>query len=79
MRAEAQMSQETLESGTEKHRNPKKLHEDSVISILETAVLDGKNYDTKFYRLKAILAVGLHCHSQRNKAKRNAVKDLFCF
>ena len=39
------------------------LHEDSVISILETTASDGKNYDTKFYRLEAILAVGYRVNS----------------
>ena len=34
------------------------LEEKSVISILETTAEDGKNYETKFYRLEAILAVG---------------------
>lgn len=66
-------------SDTDKHRDPKKLHEDSVISILETTVLDGKNYGTKFYRLKTILAVGLRCRSERSEAKGNEVKDLFYF
>jgi len=41
----------------------KELHEDSVISILETTASDGKNYDTKFYRLEAILAVGYRVNS----------------
>ncbi len=36
---------------------------DSVISILETTAEDGKNYNTKFYRLEAILAVGYRVNS----------------
>jgi hypothetical protein len=34
------------------------LNQNSVISILETTAVDGKNYKTQFYRLEAILAVG---------------------
>lgn len=41
----------------------KELNEDSAISILETTASDGKNYDTKFYRLEAILAVGYRVNS----------------
>jgi hypothetical protein len=36
----------------------KELDENTVISILETTALDGKSYQTNFYRLEAILAVG---------------------
>ncbi len=39
------------------------LEESSVISILETSAQDGKNYETKFYRLEAILAVGYRVNS----------------
>jgi hypothetical protein len=39
------------------------LEENSVISILETTADDGKNYETKFYRLEAILAVGYRVNS----------------
>lgn len=39
------------------------LEESSVISILETTAKDGKNYETKFYRLEAILAVGYRVNS----------------
>jgi hypothetical protein len=39
------------------------LGENSVISILETTADDGKNYETKFYRLEAILAVGYRVNS----------------
>lgn len=39
------------------------LQEDSVISILETTASDGKNYNTKFYRLEAILSVGYRVNS----------------
>ena len=41
----------------------KELEESSVISILETTAQDGKNYQTKFYRLEAILAVGYRVNS----------------
>ena len=34
------------------------LEEDSVVSILETTAADGKNYQTRFYNLDAIIAVG---------------------
>ncbi|MFW5758929.1 MAG: hypothetical protein ACOC4J_03655 [Bacteroidota bacterium] len=34
------------------------LVENSVISILETTTRDSKKYNTKYYRLEAILAVG---------------------
>ncbi|WP_154859184.1 virulence RhuM family protein [Cyclobacterium xiamenense] len=39
------------------------LEEPSVISILETTAEDGKNYETKFYRLEAVLAVGYRVNS----------------
>jgi hypothetical protein len=39
------------------------LDESSVISILETTADDGKNYETKYYRLEAILAVGYRVNS----------------
>ncbi len=39
------------------------LIEDSVISILETTASDGKNYQTKFYKLEAVLAVGYRVNS----------------
>lgn len=39
------------------------LDENSVISILETTADDGKNYETKYYRLEAILAVGYRVNS----------------
>jgi len=41
----------------------KELIEDSVISKMETTANDGKNYNTKFYRLEAILAVGYRVNS----------------
>ena len=41
----------------------KELIEDSVISKMETTAVDGKNYNTKFYRLEAILAVGYRVNS----------------
>jgi len=39
------------------------LNESSVISILETTAEDGKNYQTKYYRLEAILTVGYRVNS----------------
>jgi hypothetical protein len=39
------------------------LDDSSVISILETTADDGKNYETKYYRLEAILAVGYRVNS----------------
>jgi hypothetical protein len=39
------------------------LDPDSVISKMETTAADGKNYETKFYRLEAILAVGYRVNS----------------
>ncbi len=39
------------------------LEEKSVISILETTANDGKNYNTNYYRLEAILAVGYRINS----------------
>jgi len=41
------------------------LEENSVISILETTAEDGKNYKTKYYNLRAILAVGYRVNSGR--------------
>jgi hypothetical protein len=39
------------------------LVEDSVISILETTAADSKNYQTRFYNLDAIIAVGYRVNS----------------
>jgi hypothetical protein len=39
------------------------LSENSVISILETTAADGKNYQTRFYNLDAIIAVGYRVNS----------------
>ncbi|MEK6708020.1 MAG: virulence RhuM family protein [Pseudomonadota bacterium] len=39
------------------------LVEDSVISILETTAADGKNYQTRYYNLDAIIAVGYRVNS----------------
>ena len=36
---------------------------DSVISILETTAADGKTYETKYYNLDAIIAVGYRVNS----------------
>ncbi len=41
----------------------KELEENAVISILETTATDGKKYNTKFYRLEVILAVGYRVNS----------------
>lgn len=41
----------------------KELNEISVISILETTAADGKNYNTKFYNLDAIISVGYRVNS----------------
>jgi len=41
----------------------KELDLHSVVSILEITAVDGKNYETKFYRLEAILAVGYRVNS----------------
>lgn len=39
------------------------LVEDSVISILDTTATDGKNYQTRYYNLDAIIAVGYRVNS----------------
>ncbi len=39
------------------------LEQNSVVSILETTAADGKNYQTTYYRLEAILAVGYRVNS----------------
>lgn len=41
------------------------LQEDSVISILETTASDGKNYDTRYYNLDAIISVGYRVNSAK--------------
>lgn len=41
------------------------LIEDSVISILETTAADGKNYQTKFYNLDAIISIGYRVNSSK--------------
>lgn len=41
------------------------LGEDSVISKMETTTSDGKNYDTTFYNLDAIINVGYRVNSVR--------------
>lgn len=38
---------------------------DSVISKMETTASDGKNYDTTFYNLDAIISVGYRVNSVR--------------
>ena len=39
------------------------LVEESVISILETTAADGKNYQTRYYNLDAVIAVGYRVNS----------------
>ena len=39
------------------------LVEDAVVSILETTAADGKSYDTRYYNLDAIIAVGYRVNS----------------
>ncbi len=41
------------------------LKENSVISILETTAIDGKNYQTQFYNLDAIISVGYRVNSRQ--------------
>ena len=41
------------------------LHEDSVVSILETTAPDGKRYKVKYYNLDAIIAVGYRVNSKK--------------
>ena len=41
------------------------LSEDSVVSKMETTASDGKNYDTTFYNLDAIISVGYRVNSVR--------------
>jgi len=41
------------------------LFEDSVISILETTAEDGKNYQTKYYNLDAVISVGYRVNSSQ--------------
>ena len=41
------------------------LEEDSVISILETTAQDGKNYQTKYYNLDAVISVGYRVNSNK--------------
>ena len=53
------------------------LAEDSVISILETTAADGKRYQTRFYNLDAIIAVGYRVNSyQATKFRIWATKTL---
>jgi hypothetical protein len=39
------------------------LAKNSVVSILETTAADGKNYQTRYYNLDAIIAVGYRVNS----------------
>jgi hypothetical protein len=43
----------------------KELNQDSVISKMETTAKDGKMYETLFYRLEAVLAVGYRVNSNQ--------------
>jgi len=43
--------------------NTGELQENSVVSILETTATDGKNYQTAFYSLDAVIAVGYRVNS----------------
>ncbi len=53
------------------------LMEDSVISILETTAADGKNYQTRYYNLDAIIAVGYRVNSyQATRFRQWATKVL---
>ncbi len=48
----------------------KELHQNSVISILETTATDGKKYKTTFYQIEAVLAVGYRVNSSQATAFR---------
>lgn len=53
------------------------LAEDSVVSILETTAADGKNYQTRYYSLDAIIAVGYRVNSyQATRFRQWATKVL---
>jgi hypothetical protein len=41
------------------------LSEEAVVSILETTDTDGKNYQTKYYSLEAIIAIGYRVNSKK--------------
>ena len=43
----------------------KELEENAVISKMETTATDGKNYNTKFYNLDAVIAVGYRVNSKQ--------------
>jgi len=45
--------------------NEGELVENSVVSILETTASDGKNYQTKYYNLDAIISVGYRVNSSK--------------
>ena len=46
----------------------KELDENSVSSILEHTATDGKKYETKYYKLEAIFAVGYRVNSTVDKS-----------
>ena len=52
------------------------LVEDSVISILETTAADSKNYQTRFYNLDAIIAVGYRVNSYPPDKQEKATKTV---
>ena len=54
----------------------KELQEKSVISLLETTADDGKKYQTKYYNLKAITAVGYRVNSHRATEFRKWATDV---
>ena len=45
--------------------NDKELEEDSVVSKMEITASDGKKYNTNFYNLDAIIAVGYRVNSKK--------------
>jgi hypothetical protein len=56
------------------------LHENSVVSKMEITAADGKSYNTKFYRLEAILAVGYRVNSvQATDFRKWATTTLYEF
>ncbi|MBT0810140.1 virulence RhuM family protein [Litoribacter ruber] len=53
------------------------LEADSVVSKMEITAADGKNYETNFYRLEAILAVGYRVNSiQATDFRKWAIQKL---
>ena len=54
----------------------RELEENSVISILETTAVDGKQYKTNFYNLDAIIAVGYRKSLKVIKCARRKMKGI---